>query len=323
MATQAAGKQEEIKSQRKRRKLPSARIPPLKVVQPGPVPAGAIPVFSQEIFDLIIDYNYTDRNFIRRCSCVCRAWLPSSRLHFFEGKQADINSRTELQWMSLVRSPLATIGHYIRSVRLEATLVGPLRFEHCLARLDKVEDLHIWGGLIASNSFSPFFSDVKSLSINSRVTYCDDISNFLSSFTQLEKLVLLSSVVNNMLLPQDLPFRNENPDMKHSIPLALRSVSIRESGKLYATKVFLTWYLASPALENVDATDILDWLEEEKGSGFSVEIRVTLQGSPSRFYGTGHGLWPPLSIALLDVERFWNSTQFLDCLRTLRSKLEA
>ena len=42
------------------------------------------PVIPPEISDCIIDFLHSDKDSLRRCSLVCRAWLPSSSLHLFE-----------------------------------------------------------------------------------------------------------------------------------------------------------------------------------------------------------------------------------------------
>ncbi|KAJ7600021.1 hypothetical protein C8J56DRAFT_1156617 [Mycena floridula] len=148
------------------------------------------PIFSQEIFDLIIDYNHDKPRFLKKCSLVCRGWLPSSRLHLLAHTSVDINKRSELAWMKVIRSPLATIGHYIRSVQLEATNVGPLKFQHCLERLDRIESLHIYHGIIPPDVSSPIFSKVTGLVLESEFLSFDDLFRFIATFPQLERLSL-------------------------------------------------------------------------------------------------------------------------------------
>ena len=38
-------------------------------------------VFPQELFDNIIDHFYDDMETLKRCSLVCKSWLPSTSLH--------------------------------------------------------------------------------------------------------------------------------------------------------------------------------------------------------------------------------------------------
>jgi hypothetical protein len=62
------------------------------------------PVFPQEIFDCIIDFGHSDTDFLRTCSLVCQAWVPSSRFHLFETIAFSDVSQTG-PWLALSQRP--------------------------------------------------------------------------------------------------------------------------------------------------------------------------------------------------------------------------
>ncbi|EMD30984.1 hypothetical protein CERSUDRAFT_60622, partial [Gelatoporia subvermispora B] len=41
------------------------------------------PTFPPELTDRVIDYLHDDNTALGNCGLVCRAWLPSSRMHLF------------------------------------------------------------------------------------------------------------------------------------------------------------------------------------------------------------------------------------------------
>ncbi|KAJ7595321.1 hypothetical protein C8J56DRAFT_381877 [Mycena floridula] len=200
------------------------------------LPISGPPIFSQEIFDIIIDYNHDEPCFLRNCSRVCRGWLPSSRLHLLAQTSVDISKRTEIAWMQVIRSPLATIGHYIRSIKLEATNVGPLKFQHCLERLDKIASLHIYKGIIPPDISSPLFSKVTDLSLESEFLCFDDLFRFIATFPQLERLSLRCMIPGLVIQWSDIEPASQ---MTHMPPL-LRFLELVDASTI---RTFVGWLL--------------------------------------------------------------------------------
>ncbi|KAJ7581872.1 hypothetical protein C8J56DRAFT_252505 [Mycena floridula] len=211
-------------------------------------------IFSQEISDLFIDYNHDDRQFLQTCSRVCRGWVASSRFHLLKGVVVTIDKSTELGWMNLVRSPLSTIGHHVRSVKLAASHHGALRYEHCIQRLDRIETLHILEGTITEDSFSPLFANVTTLQIESNVPDLDTILAFLASFTQLRDVRLRHTTREYQ---QYDPAKNmvyttwemmDPPTVVHSMPSSLAAVSLTWDSTI---GIFNRWFSQQTVAPNI------------------------------------------------------------------------
>ncbi|KAF5346298.1 hypothetical protein D9758_011487 [Tetrapyrgos nigripes] len=81
----------------------------------------ALVMVPQELVDYIIDHLYHDTQTLRNCSLVCRAWLPSSRLHLFNKVRLNIprstSHRPSLRLYHLLTSSPEVI-HHIHDLQL-------------------------------------------------------------------------------------------------------------------------------------------------------------------------------------------------------------
>jgi hypothetical protein len=81
-----------------------------------PPNAGARPVLSPELFDIIIDYLHGEKHALAACALVCSQFLPTSRYHLF-GNLFVFAHRADA-FVELLRSPHVTFPPYVRNLAL-------------------------------------------------------------------------------------------------------------------------------------------------------------------------------------------------------------
>ncbi|KAJ7512463.1 hypothetical protein B0H11DRAFT_1951309 [Mycena galericulata] len=87
-------------------------------------------IFPQELYDNIV--SLCDQASLISCSLVCRAWVPSSRIHHFSNLRPLIISPSSLsQVLLLVDTPISTISPYITSLVLKDWGQGPPSSPSC------------------------------------------------------------------------------------------------------------------------------------------------------------------------------------------------
>ncbi|RDB29986.1 hypothetical protein Hypma_013825 [Hypsizygus marmoreus] len=164
---------------------------PLPDLVPLPLPISD--VISLEIYDLIIDFLYSDLQALSTCALVCKAWLPASRLHLFcHLELAQLNFR---RFLDLLKSP--DFSAHVRARTNKMTMVqhtGSYKrwLQYCIPYLKdfSVKILDISGLAFAHNGNPPPYPELSGLQAHFQsVTQLHLRSTKLNSCMQLAELV--------------------------------------------------------------------------------------------------------------------------------------
>lgn len=167
-----------------------------------------LPLLPQEIFDIIIDYAHSDVELLATCSRVCRSWVSSSRFHLFS--TVEVRQNNVAGFLDLLGSPGVTFLRYINDVRLEkdsgagpADDVWDIVAAHCSRNphLISARSLTLFGNFASiwmtmSTYGHISFPTLTTLTLQDvEFPAIDHVYEFISSFTQLERLALRVSVI--------------------------------------------------------------------------------------------------------------------------------
>jgi hypothetical protein len=140
-----------------------------------PTPRKLLPILPPELHDVVIDHLHSHKSSLAACSLVCKAWVPSSRLHLFEYvfvRPHEINS-----FLALLTSPLCTMATSVRQISLSKTDNVLLAVRRLAVALTKVQHL-----ALSNSPFDPDYFGAQAFKGLSRLTL---MSMRFSSISQL------------------------------------------------------------------------------------------------------------------------------------------
>jgi hypothetical protein len=221
-----------------------------------------------ELIDTIVYHLLPDRQAIRVCALLCRAWVPWSQSHLFSDVR--LHKRNVFQFLFLLRSPYCVFPCYVRSLYISQQVSEFVaRMASTFRRVmlvDVIQRQHVWlhhkhENIVEDSSFH----DVRTLG--------DHVMHLVSLFPALQHLQLpLSSFDSKVVRCDGLPL----------VPPTLKSLALicHESALFlsYQWKNFMAWV----HLQRIYGIDTLYVMEMASGDIEGVEIFLKLQGSSIR-----------------------------------------
>lgn len=216
---------------------------------------GNIPVFPQEIFDIVISHEQDNREFLLRCSFVCQAWAFTARYYLF--RTVSLLGFKMLNWRKLITSRHCTVkGSHIVEVKTTPEYMNSVPFRAGDSRgtgigdwqwntLPNLRSLDICYGTFTPSSLMPthatgiYTLNLTQLSL-SDVTFptMKSVIGFITYFWHLTTLSLRSIRLGEW--HPDLPYVGD------SYPSLKRLTSLTLDLHDWITCVILAWVARPP-----------------------------------------------------------------------------
>jgi hypothetical protein len=253
--------------------------------------AGVLQRVSVELIDWVLDFLHDDFDTLKNCSLVCKAWLPTTRLHLFES--VVVSGWKAGEFFLLISSPHSRLSSVIRSFHIGNPIGSSVgswkltkRVLDGLATLKALRSLtlvrvNICGILPAWVEFLGA-GDLRRLVI-SRITIDDvhQLMQILCTFSHLEHISLLDV----RFKPSQIAPAICSPSMPRSnLPTTLRELAINILSQADISFQILEWILHCETLPSIHTlsigtigTRLLD-VERTRASGRMVlMLRETLE----------------------------------------------
>jgi hypothetical protein len=212
-------------------------------------------VLPAELFDSIIDYLHNNPGTLRRCSRVCKSWLPASRFHIFGFVR--VEEKNAQRFVEIVLA--SVVREYIREIRISwlppldgAGIFSKNYTSQLIGIIPRLTELPALKSIEHSGIVWPCFNHLDSLRFNAVISDCKvlpiihlRIEN--STFSRAECVMEMISACYRL----------------RSISIDSVSWGKRKTGIIRELPV-------SPSLEELDLQSLdpkplLDWLVVRKG----------------------------------------------------------
>ena len=152
--------------------------------------------FPPEILDHIVDLLHDDRETLKRCCLVSKAWVPRTRRRLFA--HIELSSNRLKMWEKTFPDPTNSPAYHVRTLKINLDGKGA-EGSRWVRGFSRVEELSLSATRTVSTSFTPFYNlspSLISLHVDSYIIH-SRVLDFIHSLPLLRDLTLIGECISH------------------------------------------------------------------------------------------------------------------------------